>query len=193
VNSIKKAAIAGVALAALGAGVAQAAPGRSASVNPFSGGGSSVTRTFDGSERGVVIKLDVTETGYAGFSLVGASGDALSSIPVPSFEFKADSAETQSGGSPRLVVRLSDGGRLEVRPLSWSTDWTTVDGTTVDGNGGCGFQYAATWAAAVACHPNTTVTSAYIVSDSGWLNGSYTNWIDDVQFDGVVYDAAANS
>ena len=28
------------------------------------------------------------------------------------------------------------------------------------------------------------VTAAFIVSDSGWLNAPYKNWIDNIQYDG---------
>jgi hypothetical protein len=37
---------------------------------------------------------------------------------------------------------------------------------------------------ALACHPGATVTAAFIVSDSGWLNAPYKNWIDNIQYNG---------
>ena len=103
-NSIKKAAIAGVALAALGAGVAQAAPGRTASVSPFSAEGSSVTRQFEAGH-GVVLELTVEEAwDWAGFGLNKADGGSIQDVTTaPSFEFKADG--TYAGGSPRPVPR----------------------------------------------------------------------------------------
>ncbi len=47
---------------------------------------------------------------------------------APSFDFYS-SDTGPSLGSPRLVVRFSDGGRGELRPLAWERDvWTTVGG-----------------------------------------------------------------
>lgn len=190
---IQKAGIAALAMTVLGTGGALAAPANNAAVGRFSTADSSVTKVKD-ADRGLVFQLDVTATGYAGFSLKHAGGEAIADVAAPAFDFKAPAA-AESGGSPRLVVRLSDGGDIEVRPESWSGAWQTVDSTTsnVDSNGGtCGYRYNTSWSAAQACHAGTTVVDAFVVTDSGWKNGAYTNLIDDVQFDGITYGASAN-
>lgn len=94
-------------------------------------------------------------------------------ITALSFDFNPNQTGG-SGGSPRMVIQFSDGGDGELRPLNWTANtWTHLDGMTGnnwDNNGGtCGFVYATTWAGVLACHPGTTITSIYVVNDSGWL------------------------
>src|SRR5437868_14493997 len=90
---------------------------------------------------------------------------------------------------------FSDGGNINLRPLTWEQDKWISEGTgntsdpdfatNWDNNGGtCGFQYEQTYDAALACHAGQSVTAALIVSDSGWLEAPYTNWIEHIQYDG---------
>lgn len=117
----------------------------------------------------------------------------------PSFEFKADRAGA-SGGSPRLVITFSDHGNINLRPLAWSANQWTSEGppigaalpdplfaTNWDNSGGtCGFLFETTYAIAKSCHSAAIVTGAFIVSDSGWINAPYINWIDNIQYDGQI-------
>lgn len=122
---------------------------------------------------------------YAGidFSCPDCSGTAPATSPK--FWFKSTVVYAASGGSPRMVVRFSDGGSMDIRPLAWTGAWQLVDGSvagSVDNNGGsCGFVYGTDYAGALACHPGATVTAIYIVTDSGWMVSPYTHLIDDVQ------------
>jgi hypothetical protein len=195
--NIGKAALVGLAIGALGTGAASAGPATSAAVNVFSSGDSSVTRAKVADKANRVFELDVAAAGWAGFSLPRAGGEDLADLSAPSFEFKGDDAATASGGSPRLVVRLSGGGQIELRPKSWTTDWTVVDAAdagSVDTNGGgCGYRYDVDWATAQACFGDVEVTSVFVVSDSGWLNGDHVLWVDSVEFDGTTYTGSANA
>ncbi|MGH3306050.1 MAG: hypothetical protein ACRDOX_00060 [Nocardioides sp.] len=126
---------------------------------------------------------------YAGIDLHHVEGQPAPE-EAPSFDFYS-TASGPSLGSPRLHINFSDGGSADLRPLAWVQDiWTTVDGdgTNWDNNGGpCGFQFGTTYAAVVACHPGTTVTSAYVVSDSGYgYPEGYVHYIDNLQYDGVT-------
>ena len=61
------------------------------------------------------------------------------------------------------------------------------------GTNGNSYDDIINWSNAQACHaPGTTVVDAFVVTDSGWLNGAYSNLIDNVQFDGITYGASAN-
>lgn len=114
----------------------------------------------------------------------------------PAFDFKANKTAA-SGGSPRLVMTFSDGGNINLRPNLWTQDiWTSertgptpdpLFTTNWDNNGGsCGFLYQTAYDVAVACHSGATVTAAFIVSDSGWLNAPYVNWIDNIQYNDQI-------
>ena len=146
------------------------------------------------------VEIDVPEGGtpangfssFAGINFHHAP--ALPPANAPSFDFKADRSG-DSGGSPRLVMVFSDGGNINLRPLTWIQDAWISEGpnptpdpsaaTNWDSVGGpCGFRYEQTYEAALACHTGATVTAASIVSDSGWLNAPYKNWIDYIQYDG---------
>jgi hypothetical protein len=112
-------------------------------------------------------------TTYGGLELNGGPTDP-SAVTALSFAYKADTTGS-GGGSPRLVLEFSDGGSADLRPLNWTADvWVTVDGLgftpTWDNNGGsCGYRYNVTWADILDCHSGTTITSIYLVNDSGWL------------------------
>jgi hypothetical protein len=145
-------------------------------------------------------EIDIPQGGTPanGFSsFAGINFHHLPALPPdnpPAFDFKADRTAA-SGGSPRLVMIFSDGGNINLRPLGWVQDTWISEGTgnptpdplaatNWDNNGGtCGFLFEQTYATVKACHAAATVTAAFIVSDSGWLNAPYTNWIDNIQYD----------
>lgn len=196
---MKKTAVAvalGAALAVGSIGGASAAPRVTASLSFFEYGGSSAgwVTEADGNK---AVALSVEVFGFAGISVNHVDGKAVSAVAAPSFDFLPDAAGA-SGGSPRLVVGLSDGGRFEVRPLTWTAGWNTVDAGDagmVDTNGGtCGYRYGQSWAQAQACAGDATVTSVYMVSDSWWINwSSYTTLVDDLQWDGKTIGSAADN
>ena len=126
---------------------------------------------------------------YAGIDLHHEEGRPAPAA-APSFDFNS-TVSGFSGGSPRLHINFSDGGSVDLRPVLWAQDtWTHVGGgdDNWDSNGGtCGFRYQATYQEVLACHPATTVTSAYVVSDSGWMHPEgYVNYIDNLQYDGTT-------
>jgi hypothetical protein len=146
------------------------------------------------------VEIDVPEggtpaNGVSSFAAINFHHiPALPPANAPSFDFKTDRSG-DSGGSPRLVMVFSDGGNINLRPLHWIQDTWISEGanptpdpsaaTNWDSVGGsCGFRFEQTYQAALACHAGATVTAAFIVSDSGWLNAPYKNWIDNIQYDG---------
>ena len=140
------------------------------------------------------IQLDVPEgTGSPDF-FSSFAGIQLHHVPStapaapPAFDFMADKVAA-SGGSPRLVMQFSDGGDMELRPLAWTTTWSTESGASTDWDvhsPSCPFLFETTYATGLACHAGASVTSVFIVTDSGWLSAPYTNWIDNIQYDGTV-------
>jgi hypothetical protein len=135
--------------------------------------------------------------GYGGVDILGFPTDPLD-IDELSFDYNPNKTGA-SGGSPRLVVSFSDGGRGELRPLALvANTWTTIDGMTGnnwDSNGGtCGFAYATTWAGVLACHPGATIDGMWVVSDSGWaFGGQLTVLVDNINIDGEIITFAPQS
>ncbi|HVB43654.1 MAG TPA: hypothetical protein VNF47_13245 [Streptosporangiaceae bacterium] len=126
---------------------------------------------------------------YGGIEFHHVAGTPPPATP-PSFDFMS-TVSGASGGSPRLVINFSDGGNIDLRPLTWTANtWTTESGSSTDwdnGGGSCGSLYEQTYATVIACHAGATVTSAYIVSDSGWLYPSgYQNYIDNITYNGTT-------
>jgi hypothetical protein len=126
---------------------------------------------------------------YAGIDLHHVEGRPAPAT-APSFDFYS-TATGPSLGSPRLHINFSDGGSVDLRPLAWvQNTWTHVGGgdNNWDNNGGtCGFLFQATYDAVRACHAGTTVTSAYVVSDSGYAYPEgYVHYIDNLQYDGAT-------
>ena len=91
-----------------------------------------------------------------------------------------------------------------LRPLTWSTTYTTVGGAGLgdwDNNGGsiggipCGFLFATTYATTVACHAGATSVAVFIVTDSGWLSGvsPYTHFIDEISYGGFIFTRKGNA
>jgi hypothetical protein len=111
----------------------------------------------------------------------------------PSFDFKVFTLGG-SGGSVRLVVRFSDGGRGELRPVNLeSGTWTHIDGTSAnwDNRGGsCGDRSSQTYDQVVACHAGAEVTVVEVINDSGWLYlGGFQILVDNVSFGGTTVSA----
>jgi hypothetical protein len=106
----------------------------------------------------------------------------------PSFDFKV-AASGASGGSVRLLLRFSDGGGGELRPVTLqSGQWTHVDGTAVDWDtfgGSCGGLLNVDYAQVLACHPGASLTGMELVNDSGWLHpGGLQILVDNVTYAG---------
>lgn len=138
---------------------------------------------------------------FGGIQLLNGPTDPAS-ITAASFDFNP-SATGGSGGSPRLVFLLSDGGNIQLRPLPWvANTWTHQDGfggttaTDWDNYGGiCGFAYEQTYTAALACHlTGTTVTAIFLVNDSGWIAPpGETVTVDNITVNSIVAAGPGNS
>lgn len=135
--------------------------------------------------------------GHAGLEFNHVEGRPAPTIE-PSFWHKEDRASAASGGSPRLSIILTDGTVLDLRPDEWSMEWRKVGGPGEHGEAGnwdvrggpCGFRYDVTYAEARACAGATPVADVILVTDSNWMadkaNG-YTNWVDQIQYEGFVF------
>jgi hypothetical protein len=134
--------------------------------------------------------VTTADGGYAGFEVRHVEGTPTAAYPSSSFEVKSD-YNGPSFGSPRLVVRFSDGGSATLRPNGDNTtSWQTVGDGNWDNSGGtCGFLYQTNWSTVQGCHAGTTVTSVFMVADPY----GHTHWIDNLNTAGVVFsDARAN-
>jgi hypothetical protein len=135
------------------------------------------------------IKLTLpTASDYAGADLNGVAGPPPST--PPSFDFYS-TVTGASGGSPRLVMVFSDNtstspSDMSLRPLSWTSGtWTHEDGASTDWDnrgGTCGFLYEQSYSVEMACHAGKTVTDVFVVTDSAWLAGPYTHYIDNIAY-----------
>lgn len=115
-----------------------------------------------------VIRIQDTTVGYAGSLVHHVYGTPTAAFPNSTFDFKSNLISPSSLGYPRLVIRFSDGGRAELRPLTWQQTWSTVADPNWDNNGGtCGFVYETTWNTVQGCHAGTFVTNAFITTDPG--------------------------
>ena len=147
------------------------------------------------------IELEVgpaSSFGYAGFELLHVEG-----TPAPTREprfFHKEDRVTDSGGSPRLVIRFAN-GNIQLRPDNWSTSWQFVGEGDGDGNwdvngGSCVFKFDVTYQEALQCFPNAVVQSVFMVSDSNWQADKatgYLNWIDRLQYNGFEYSHASDN
>jgi hypothetical protein len=134
-----------------------------------SGGGAHAGWITDSGSQ--VLEIHVTETGYAGAEIRDASGLSTSSSQGASYELKAV-APGPSLASPRLVIRFSDGGSAQLRPLAWTTTWQTVGDPNWDNRGGsCGpFRFQTTWRVIQSCHAGTSIVDEYLTTDPGKPN-----------------------
>ena len=137
-----------------------------------------------------VIDLSVAGTAGGGFdSASSARFTGFSqTLPAssPTYDFRT-SVSGPSGGSPRLTLRLSNGGG-ELRPREVSAgQWTHMDGqSSWDSYGGtCGYATELSYAQLLACHPGETVFGLELWNDSGWLYpAGYQVFVDNVTYNG---------
>ena len=201
-RSLTSAAVA--ALVAIGAALALAAPahaefafGSFATQGDAHAGWITEPNSPPGSTEQQSISLFVNGTSASDFSdaarakFNGVAG-AAPAVP-PNFDFKVFTIGG-SGGSVRLVVRFSDGGRGELRPVTLQANtWTHVDGsgTNWDNRGGaCGDRTSQTYAQVVGCHPGAEVTVVEVINDSGWLFvGGFQMLVDNVSYGGETVSA----
>ena len=155
---------------------------------------------------GLVLNLDspqtcsaansYTDCSYAGMTLPGVTGLPLSGITALSYDFAVQTPGWSGGdgGSPRLVLQLSDNGNVQLYdPGAVTTGtWTHLDALSgavdnVNGTGqSCG-TYQLSWSTAVSCHPGATITDAFIVNDSGWVAPSgFDVWVDNMILNATV-------
>lgn len=162
----------------------------------FSGGGGAHADWFHtddqppGDTDGQAIRIHDTATGYAGVLVHHVYGQPTATFPNSKFDFKSNLAGP-SLGYPRLVIRFSDGGRAELRPLTWQQTWTTVQDPNWDSNGGtCPFLFETTWQTIQGCHVGTFVTNAFITTDPGI---DVTFYIDNLTVDGKTFSSASDN
>jgi len=175
-------------------GSTAAAPRTKPNLSFFTGG--SGTAGWTASDPGSDLDSSAIALGVPGVSPPDFAGVEIkragASAPAtePSFKFKSSVFPSASGGSPRLVLLWTD-GTSELRPLTWSTTYQTVGGAGLgdwDNNGGtCGFLFATTYTATVACHASATLVAVFIVTDSGWLVNPYTHFIDEISYGGFIF------
>jgi hypothetical protein len=141
-----------------------------------------------------------TNCSYAGITLTALNGLQLGGVSALSFDFavQTPSWSGAGGGSPRIVVLLSDGGNVQLdsegATLTTGT-WVHLDAMSnvvdnVNGtNESCGTS-GITWSTAVSCHGSATITSVVIVNDSGWEAPSgFDVWVDNVHLNNTVVSA----
>jgi hypothetical protein len=137
-----------------------------------------------------VLDLSVSGTAGGGFDIASSARFTGFSraLPAssPSYDFRA-SESGPSGGSPRLTLRLSNGGG-ELRPTTVTAgQWTHMDGqSSWDSYGGaCGYRTELSYAELLACHPGETVFGLELWNDSGWLyQNGYQVFVDNVTYNG---------
>lgn len=168
----------------------------------FSGGGGAHAdwfHTYDqppGDTDNQAIRIhDTTDpNGYAGVLVHHVYGQPTATFPDSKFDFKSNLVSPSSLGYPRLVILFSDGGRAELRPLTWQQSWTTVVDPNWDNHGGatpsCLFMYETTWPDVQSCHPGTFITNAYITTDPGI---DVTFYIDNLMVDGKTFSSASDN
>jgi hypothetical protein len=146
----------------------------------------------DDNTQDIEINTSVAPNGFAGVTVHHVAGIPTEAYPNSSFEVKSNvpAPSVPSLGSPRLVVRFSDGGRAELRPLNNTPEWQEVADPNWDDNGGtCGFQFQTSWNNVQACHAGTVVTDVFIATDPY----GFTYWIDNLNTAGKVFNEAADN
>ena len=140
-----------------------------------------------------------TDCSYAGMTLWGVDGLSLSKITALSYDFAVQTPgwSAEGGGSPRLVLELSDGGQVQLDTSATVTTGTWVHLDAISGavdnvNGtaeNCG-TYQISWSTAVSCHGTATILDAFIVNDSGWEASSGLDlWVDNMTLNRTVISA----
>lgn len=141
-----------------------------------------------------------TDCSFGGVTITAFDGISLSAVSALNYDFAVQTPgwAAPGGGSPRLVLFLSDGGNVQLNSegavLTTGT-WVHLDAITgvVDNTNGtgesCGL-YGISWSTAVTCHGAATITSAVIVNDSGWEAPSgFDVWVDNVTLNNIVVSA----
>lgn len=168
------------------------------SLSFFSGGGGAFADWLattdqppgDTDNQAIRIVTTTAPTGFAGITVQHVYGIPTASFPNSSFDVKSTNFTGSSQGSPRLVVRFSDGGDGELRPLTLAPTYQPVADPNWDINGGtCGFEFEKTWQDVQACHAGTFITAVYLTTDP--LGIEYR--IDDLNVDGVNFTQGANN
>lgn len=143
----------------------------------------------DEDRQDIEINTTTDANGFARVDVHHVFGTPTASYPNSSFEVKSDFTGP-SLGSPRLVIRFSDGGRAELRPLTNTNSWQEVSDPNWDNNGGtCGFLFQTTWNTIQGCHAGTTVTDVFLVADPY----GNTHWIDNLNTAGKNWSRAADN
>ena len=195
----------GALVAALMAQAAVAAPRTKPNISFFSGSQSDAhwTPLESSDPNRMSIELEVgpiDSFGYAGFVLNRVEGTFPPEVE-PGYWHKEDRASAATGGSPRLVLQFSDGS-MYLRPDNWSTDWQEVGNDQDDGNWDVLNKPCATgtfdreYEEALACFAGQSLVSVFMVTDSNWMADKadgYTNWIDQLQYDGFEYSHASDN
>ncbi|MDE3087282.1 MAG: hypothetical protein KGJ77_11015 [Acidobacteriota bacterium] len=143
-----------------------------------------------------------TGCSYAGMTLPGVTGLPLSRVTALKYDLAVQTPGWSSGdgGSPRLVLLLSDNGNVQLYAAGTVTagTWVHLDALTgavdnVNGTGeSCG-TYQITWSAAVACHGAATIVDAFIVNDSGWVATSgFDVWVDNMTLGSTVTSSSVH-
>ena len=134
---------------------------------------------------------------YAGMTLPGLDGKTLGKVTALSYDFAVQTPGWSGGGggSPRLVLILSDGGNVQLDPVTSLATGTWVHMNAISGavdnvNGtgeSCG-TYQISWSTAVTCHGSATISDAFIVNDSGWAAPSgFDVWVDNMTLNNTVF------
>jgi hypothetical protein len=157
----------------------------------FAGGGQWIetgTPPPDGDPSVIELSVGGATPGGYGSAMVGFAG--VSGPPPsssPTYDFRA-SATGDSGGSPRMTLRLTDGG-AELSPARVvAGQWTPMDGQSdwTSQGGSCGYRVGLSYGQLLGCHPGGEVESLEIWNDSGWL---YPDIGYQVLLDNVTYGA----
>jgi hypothetical protein len=201
VAALAAGAVVGVAALAGAAGAAPS-PSSNGSKAAFFAGGTGTASWQDTSDSGQVIQLSSPDgNSYGGFQGHGIDGVKISAIKALSYDFRVVTPgwNASGGGSPRLVVDLSDGWNLDLNPvttLSAGTGWNHMDALTgsVDEMNPTtnGYHYQTPWNVAVIEHQGATVQDAYVVNDSGW-EAPLTVQIHNLTLNSTVYNHPGNS
>ena len=140
-----------------------------------------------------------TDCSYAGMTLWGLDGLSLGGVSALSYDFAVQTPGWSSGGggSPRLVLVLSDGGQVQLdTPATVTTGtWVHLDAISgavdnVNGTNESCATYQISWSAAVSCHGAATIVDAFIINDSGWEASSGLDiWVDNMTLNHTVISA----
>jgi hypothetical protein len=154
------------------------------------------------------IELEVGPLATGGLGYAGLDFNHVEGRPAPLVEpyfwHKEDRESPASGGSPRLSIIFANGGVLDLRPDEWSQEWRKVGGDGEQGEQGnwdvrnhvCPFTYDAEYEQVRPCFDGIPVANVILVTDSNWMADKltgYTNWVDQIQYDGFVFSHASDN